>query len=131
MPLKFSQKRMDEVPTPNASGRINQDLVSIKNEMAKLAGDMVLEIETGSEKAVRSTKVLITKAAKELDTRIGPWRFGRCAIVTQQDLLHGSMEMFEVLAGRFFDAIQIYRTPSAALAWLVPTPNVRRILTTQ
>ena len=73
----------------------------------------------------------LEQAAKELDTRIGPWRFGRCAIVTQQDLLHGSMEMFEVLAGRFFEAIHIYRTPSAALAWLVPTPNVRRILTTQ
>ena len=76
MPLKFSHKRMDEVPTPNASGRINQDLVSIKNEMAKLAGDMVLEIETGSKKAVRSTKVLITKAAKELDTRWRHWHVG-------------------------------------------------------
>ena len=76
MPLKFSQKRLDEVPTPNASGRINQDLVSIKNEMAKLDGDMVLEIETGNEKAVRSTKVLITKAAKELDARWRHWHVG-------------------------------------------------------
>ena len=76
MPFKFSHKRIDEVPTPNSSGRINQDLVSIKNEMAKLAGDMVLEIETGSEKAVRSTKVLITKAAKELDARWRHWHVG-------------------------------------------------------
>ena len=74
MPLKFSHKRMDEVPTPNASGRINQDLVSIKNEMSKLGGDMVLEIESGNEKAVRSTMVLITKAAKELDTRWRHWQ---------------------------------------------------------
>ena len=76
MPLKFSHKRIDEVPTPNASGRINQDLVSIKNEMSKLDGDMVLEIETGNEKAVRSTKVLITKAAKELDTGWRHWQVG-------------------------------------------------------
>jgi len=76
VPLKFTQKRIDEVPTPSASGRVNQDLVSIKNEMSKLAGDMVLEIETGSEKAVRSNKVMITKAGKELDARWRHWHVG-------------------------------------------------------
>ena len=54
----------------------SQDLIYLKNEMSKLGGDMVLEIETGNEKAVRSTKVLITKAAKELDTRWRHWHVG-------------------------------------------------------
>jgi hypothetical protein len=41
------------------------------------------------------------------------------------------MRMFEVLAGRLFDAIEIFRTPSAALVWLVPTPKAGRPFTTQ
>jgi len=44
--------------------------------MKKLGSDMVLEIETGSEKAVRGAKVLVTKAAKELGTRWRHWSVG-------------------------------------------------------
>jgi hypothetical protein len=75
----------------------------------------------------------LEEVATELDEQIGPRRFGRCAVVTEQDRqgLHESMQMFEVLVGRLFDAIEIFRTPSAALAWLVPTPKASRILTTQ
>jgi hypothetical protein len=36
-----------------------------------------------------------------------------------------------VLVGRLFDAIEIFRTPSAALVWLVPTPKASRTLTPQ
>jgi hypothetical protein len=75
----------------------------------------------------------LEEVATELDAQIGPRRFGRCAVVTDEDRqdLHGSMQMFEVLVGRLFDAIEIFRTPSAALVWLVPTPKASRILTTQ
>src|SRR5580765_4261323 len=73
----------------------------------------------------------LEEAATELDEQIGPRRFGRCAVVTEQDL-HESMQMFEVLVGRLFDAIEIFRTPSAALVWLVPPkPKASRTLTTQ
>ena len=72
----------------------------------------------------------LEEAATELDEQIGPRRFGRCAIVTEQDL-RGSMQMFEVLSGRFFDAIYVFRTPVTALLWLAPMPNARRTLTTQ
>ena len=73
----------------------------------------------------------LEEVASEIDAQIGPRQFGRCAVVTEQDLLHGSMQMFEVLAGRLFDAIEIFRTPLAALEWLVPTPKASRPLTTQ
>ena len=68
--------------------------------------------------------------ATELDEQIGPQRFGRCAVVTQQDL-HEPMQMFEVLAGGLFDAIEVFRTPSAALMWLVRRPKASQTLTTQ
>ena len=68
--------------------------------------------------------------ATELDEQIGPWQFGRCAVVTNQEL-HASMQMFEVLVGRLFDAIEIFRTPLAAFVWLVPTPKAGRTFTTQ
>ena len=73
----------------------------------------------------------LEKVATELDEQIGPRRFGRCAVVvvTEQDL-HGSMQMFEVLVGRLFDAIEIFRTPLAVLTWLVPTPKASHTLTT-
>ena len=66
--------------------------------------------------------------AMELDAQIGPRRFGRCAVVTPK-AIHGSMRMFEVLVGRFFEAIEIFRTQSAALVWLMPKAS--RTLTTQ
>ena len=71
----------------------------------------------------------LEEVATELDGQIGPWRFGRCADVTEQEL-RGSMQMFEVLVGRLFDAIEIFRTPLAALMWLVPTPKASHTLTT-
>jgi len=69
----------------------------------------------------------LEKVAAELDEQIGPRRFGRCAVVTKEDL-RGSMQMFEVLVGRLVDAIEIFPTPLAALEWLVPTPKASRTL---
>ena len=76
MPLKFSHRKPEEVPTPNAAGKINEELIAIKNEMAKLASGMVLEIETEGERAVRSTKTLVTRAARQLGTRWRHWNVG-------------------------------------------------------
>jgi hypothetical protein len=72
----------------------------------------------------------LEEVATAIDAHIGPWQFGRCAVITEHYHLYGSMRMFEVLAGRFFDALKIFRTPSAALEWLVPTANASRMLTT-
>jgi hypothetical protein len=69
--------------------------------------------------------------ATEIAVQIGPHRFGRCAVVTGRELVFGSMQMFEVLVSRFFEAFRVFRTPSAAVAWLAPKPNPTRILNTQ
>jgi len=71
MTLKFRQRNAQEVPSPSSTSKINQELIAVKNEMAKLGSGMVLEIQTDSISTVRGTKMLITKAAKELGT---PWR---------------------------------------------------------
>ncbi len=76
MPLRITHKREDEVPTPGASGRVNQDLLALRTEMQKLASGMVLEVETGSEKAVRSAKTLITRAATQMGARWRHWSVG-------------------------------------------------------
>jgi len=76
MPLKITHKRENEVPTPTSTGKVNEDLVALKNEMQKLASGMVLEIETGNEKAVRSAKTLITRANGQLGTKWRHWSVG-------------------------------------------------------
>jgi TusA-related sulfurtransferase len=76
MPLRITHRREEEVPTPSSSGKINEDLMAIKNEMVKLASGMVLEIEAGSEKAVRGTKLLITKASNQLGSQWRHWNVG-------------------------------------------------------
>ena len=76
MPLRITHRKEDEVPTPSSSGKINEDLVAIKSEMARLASGMVLEIEAGSEKAVRGTKLLVTKASNQLGSQWRHWNVG-------------------------------------------------------
>ena len=71
MTLRISHRKEDEVPSASGSGKVNEDLLAVKAEMARLMPGMVLEIEAESEQAVRSTKMLVTKAAGQLGT---PWR---------------------------------------------------------
>jgi ketosteroid isomerase-like protein len=70
MDLVFTHRKSKDVPSPNRSGKVNQALTALMREMTKLAPDMVLEIETGDEKAIRATKAMITRAGKEFGT---PW----------------------------------------------------------
>ncbi len=76
MALKITHRKESEVPKPGASGRVNQALVDLMNEMGKLATGMVLEIETGDEKAIRATKMLITRAANQMETPYRHWHVG-------------------------------------------------------
>ena len=71
MPIRITHRKQEEVPTPSPTGKVNADIETIKAEMARLASGMVLEIEIGSEKAIRGTKMLVTKASNQLGT---PWR---------------------------------------------------------
>jgi hypothetical protein len=85
MPLRFNQRKEEEVPRPGASGKVNQDLIAIKNEMSKLGSGMVLEIETEGEKAVRGTKMLVTRAANQLGTRWRHWNVGSKVFAKPED----------------------------------------------
>jgi hypothetical protein len=76
MPLKITHRKEEEVPRPTSAGRINENLEAIKAEMLKLGQGMVLEIETGSERAIRGTKALITRASKELGAKWRHWSQG-------------------------------------------------------
>lgn len=76
MPLIFTHRKASEVPMPVTAGRTNRDLESIIREITKLASGMVLEIETGDEKALRATKGLITRAGKQLGTPMRHWHAG-------------------------------------------------------
>ncbi len=85
MPLQFSQKKADEVPAPGSGGKVNQELVALKSEMAKLGSGLVLEIETGSEKGVRGTKMLVTRAASQLGTKWRHWHSGTKVYAQPED----------------------------------------------
>ena len=81
MPLQLSQRRVEDAPSPSAAGKVNPDLGTLIYEMKLLAPGMVLEIETEGGKSVRSTKVLISKAAKVLGTTLASlerWNNGVC-----------------------------------------------------
>jgi hypothetical protein len=70
--------------------------------------------------------VELEEVAKEIDAHIGPHRFGRCAVVTEQALLFGSMQMFEVLV---VDCLRRSRSSEARRQlpiWLAPKPDPTR-----
>ena len=87
--------------------------------------DVLLDL---SEQISLPTLRDLEEVATEVNAQIGPRRFGRCAVVTPY-AIHVPMQMFEVLVGRFFDAIEIFEADSEALLWLMPAPRASRTLT--
>ena len=71
MPLQFSHKKAHEVPEPGPASRVTEAFSAIMKEMARVAPGMVLEIETGDERAIRATRMLVTRAGSQSGT---PWR---------------------------------------------------------
>jgi len=45
-------------------------------------------------------------------------QFRFCAVVAARDIMFGVMRMFEVLAGKYFRAIRVFRDQAEAEAWL-------------
>ena len=76
MPLKISQRNENDVPTPSTAGKINEDVEHLKTAMRNLAPGMVLEIEVDSGKAVRGTKLSVSKAAKQIGSPWTHWHVG-------------------------------------------------------
>ena len=87
MPLKFTHRNQSEVPTSTSTGKVNQDLLALKDEMQKLGSGMVLEIETGSEHAVRGTKMLITRAAGQMGKEWQHWSVGSKVFAKPKEML--------------------------------------------
>ncbi len=76
MPLKITHRKEQEVPTPTALGKVNQDLEALKAEMFKLRQGMVLEVQTGAGRSVRGIKMLITRAGNQIGTSFRHWHEG-------------------------------------------------------
>jgi hypothetical protein len=76
MALKITHRNEQDVPGSAASGRSNEELSQLKTEMAKLAPNMVLEIDAGTAKSVRGTKGLVTRASKQLGKPFVHWHQG-------------------------------------------------------
>lgn len=75
MPLKITHRRAEDVPTVGAaagSAEFNQ----IKAELAKLQPGMVLEIEAGTQQAVRGTKAMLTRAGNQISRPVQHWQQG-------------------------------------------------------
>jgi hypothetical protein len=47
MSLTITHRKEEDIATPSAMGRVNEDLDALRHEMRKLASGMVLEIENG------------------------------------------------------------------------------------
>lgn len=87
MPLQFTHKKAEEVPAPRPPGKVSQALAALIREMTKLAPDMVLEIETGDEKAIRATRMLVTRAGNELGTPLRHWQVGTKVYAKPTDVI--------------------------------------------
>lgn len=76
MPMKFTQRRAEDVPTGKPGRGLNPDFLVVKSEMARLTPGLVLEIQTSTDNTVRGTKMLVTKAARELGVSWRHWNVG-------------------------------------------------------
>jgi hypothetical protein len=66
---------------------VSQSLAALIGELNRLAPDMVLEIETGDEKAIRATRLLITRAGNELGTPLRHWQVGTKVYAKPADVI--------------------------------------------
>ncbi len=73
MAFKITQRSAADVPTPGRTGKVNEDLVTLKDQMKRLGPGMVLEIEPQSGQSVRATKGLVSRAAKDLGASWRHW----------------------------------------------------------
>lgn len=75
MALKIVHRKVDEVPSAT-SGRSSTEFDTIKAELAKLQPGMVLEVDPGSQGAVRGTKAMLTRAGNQLGRPVVHWSLG-------------------------------------------------------
>jgi hypothetical protein len=76
MPLKIRHRSADEVPQPQGGGRVSEEFNQVKTALATLSVGDVLEIETNDARAVRGTKLMVTRAGKQLGKSFTHWNSG-------------------------------------------------------
>lgn len=75
MPLRITHRKAEDVPIGGAaagSAEFNQ----IKAELMKLQPGMVLEVDAGSQKALRGTKAMLTRAGHQIGRPVQHWAQG-------------------------------------------------------
>ncbi len=77
MALKITHRKAEDVPPPQRGrGQMNKALDQIMRELTKLAPGMVLVIQTEDQRDIRTTKLLITRAANQLGIPVRHWHSG-------------------------------------------------------
>jgi TusA-related sulfurtransferase len=75
MPLKIAHRKAEDVPTATIAAG-SDEFNQIKAELAKLQPGMVLEVDAGSQKALRGTKSMLTRAGKQSGRPVQHWHQG-------------------------------------------------------
>ena len=75
MPLKIAHRKAEDVPAATAETG-SPEFQELKVELAKLQPGMVLEVETGSGRAIRGTKAMLTRAGKQAGLSVVHWHQG-------------------------------------------------------
>ena len=75
MPLKITHRKVEEVPGVGAAAG-SAEFNEIKAELAKLQPGMVLEVDAGSQQAIRGTKSMLTRAGNQLGRPVVHWNQG-------------------------------------------------------
>lgn len=75
MPLKISVRKEAEVPTAAVAAG-SSEFNQIKAELVKLQPGMVLEVDAGSQKALRGTKAMLTRAGNQIGRPVKHWQQG-------------------------------------------------------
>lgn len=76
MALKITRRSLEETPRPTSSGRVNEDLEQLKQQMRELAPGSALEFELQRPGDARRVKALVTRATRELGANWRHWSMG-------------------------------------------------------
>ena len=77
--------------------------------------DVLLDVSSAD---LLPEKHQLEAVSAELQALRGKVQFQACAIVASRDALFGMMRMFEVLAGRYFSVVHVFRSISEAESWI-------------
>ncbi len=94
--MKITQRKEEDVPpAPAKNRRVNRALEEIMDELTRIEPGMVMVIEAEDEKAIRATKLLVTRAGNELGIPLRHWHTGTEVFAKPVRATHMGMERSE------------------------------------